>query len=333
MELGIGLSSEELAPDAIVRAAALAEEVGFRTAWVSDHFHPWIDAQGESPFVWSVLGAIANATENLRVGTGVTCPILRVHPAILAQAAATTQCLFDGRFWFGVGTGEALNEHILALKWPEASVRLEMLEEAVDVIRKLWSGEQVSHYGKHFQVENARLYTLPASAPPIYVSAFGEKAAKVAARIGDGLVSTTPDDKIIRAFQDAGGRGPALAQVKVVWAEKLSDAEDLAFEKWPTSGLEGELSQELPTPKHFEQATSPLHKEDVVTSFACGPDPERHVASIQKYVDAGYDEIYVTQVGPDQEGFLRFYEREVLPHFGMLEPVGAGATARAFPGA
>jgi G6PDH family F420-dependent oxidoreductase len=327
MELGVGLSSEELGATAIVRAAALAEEVGFRTAWVSDHFHPWIDAQGESPFVWSVLGAIANATETIRVGTGVTCPIMRVHPAILAQATATTQSLFDGRFWFGVGTGEALNEHILALKWPETSVRLEMLEEAVSLIRKLWTGEQVSHYGEHFRVENARIYSLPDRPPPIYVSAFGEKAAKVAARIGDGLVSTRPDDEILRVFEDAGGRGPRLAQVKVVWADNEADAQDLAFEKWPTSGLEGELSQELPTPAHFEQATSPLHKEDVVRSFACGPDPERHIESIQKYVDAGYDQIYVTQVGPDQEGFLRFYQREILPHFSESQPVGAGRSA------
>jgi G6PDH family F420-dependent oxidoreductase len=332
MELGVGLSSEELDPGAIVRAACLAEEVGFRTAWVSDHFHPWIDAQGESPFVWSVLGAIAQATERIRVGTGVTCPIMRVHPAVLAQAAATTQCLFDGRFWFGVGTGEALNEHILALKWPEAAIRLEMLEEAVSLIRRLWSGEEISHYGHYFNVENARLYTLPTDAPPIYVSAFGEKAAKIAARIGDGLVSTKPDDAVIRAFEAAGGTGPKLAQVKVVWAEKQSDAEHLAFERWPTSGLEGELSQELPTPKHFEQAASVLHEEDVVKSFACGPDPERHIESINKYVDAGYDEIYVTQVGPDQAGFLRFYEREILPHFGVKERAGAGA-AKAYPGA
>jgi G6PDH family F420-dependent oxidoreductase len=165
MELGVGLSSEELAPAAVVRAAARAEEVGFRTAWVSDHFHPWIDAQGESPFVWSVLGAISNATDRIRIGTGVTCPIMRVHPVIVAQAAATTQCLFDGRFWFGVGTGEALNEHVVAQKWPEASVRLEMLDEAVGVIRRLWTGEVVSHYGTHFNVENARIYTLPDKSP------------------------------------------------------------------------------------------------------------------------------------------------------------------------
>jgi G6PDH family F420-dependent oxidoreductase len=325
VQLGVGVSSEELSSREIVRAVALAEEVGFRNAWVSDHFHPWIGAQGESPFVWSTLGAVSAATERIRIGTGVTCPILRIHPAIIAQAAATTQQLFEGRFWLGVGTGEALNEHILGVKWPEASVRLEMLEEAVSIIRRLWSGESVSHYGTYFQVENARIYSLPAEAPPIYVSAFGDGAAHVAARIGDGLVCTMPGDDIIRAFRSGGGTGPTLAQVKVAWAESVEKAEDLAFERWPTSGLKGELSQELPTPKHFEQATSVLHKDDVVQSFACGPDPQRHIEAIREYVDAGYDEIYVTQVGPDQEGFLRFYEREILPAFASKVPAEAHA--------
>jgi G6PDH family F420-dependent oxidoreductase len=323
MQLGVGMSSEELSAHEIVRAVALAEEVGFRSAWVSDHFHPWIDAQGESPFVWSTLGAVSSVTERIRIGTGVTCPILRIHPAIIAQAAATTQSLFDGRFWLGIGTGEALNEHILATKWPEAGARLEMLEEAVSIIRRLWSGESVSHYGTYFQVENARIYSLPKDAPPIYVSAFGDRAAGVAARIGDGLVCTMPVDDVIRAFRGSGGNGPALAQVKVAWADSVAKAEDLAFERWPTSGLEGELSQELPTPRHFEQATSVLRKDDVVKSFACGPDPQRHIEAIQQYVDAGYDEIYVTQVGPDQEGFLRFYEREVLPEFASSLAAGS----------
>jgi G6PDH family F420-dependent oxidoreductase len=314
VKLGVGFSSEELSANEIVGAAVLAEEAGFTTAWVSDHYHPWIDAQGESPFVWSVLGGIATATEQLRVGTGVTCPSMRIHPAVLAQAAATTQTMFEGRFWFGVGSGEALNEHILGDKWPETNVRLDMMSEAVSVIRQLWSGEQVSHYGPHFTVENARIYSLPDEPPPIYVSAFGRKSAELAARIGDGLVSTKPDD-VVEWYDNSGGAGPKLAQVKVVWAESVAAAEDLAFERWPTSGLAGELSQELPTPKHFEQAASVLHKEDVVSSFACGPDPQRHIDAIRTYVDAGYDEVYVTQVGDDQEGFLRFYAEHVLPHF------------------
>lgn len=319
MELGIGFSSEELGPNEIVRSAALAEDVGFTTAWVSDHYHPWIDAQGESPFVWSVLGGIAHATERLRLGTGVTCPIMRIHPAILAQAAATTQCMCDGRFWFGVGSGEALNEHIVGLRWPEADVRLEMLEEAVDVIRTLWREGVHSHYGRYFTVENARIYTLPATPPPIYVSAFGPKSVDLAARIGDGLVSTKPGSELLRRYDEHGGRGPKLGQMKVAWAETAERAEDLVFRRWPTSGLEGELSQVLPTPQHFEQAVSVLHKEDVVRTFPCGPDPEKHVNAIRKYADAGYDEVYITQVGTDQEGFLRFYEREVLPAFAKAE--------------
>jgi coenzyme F420-dependent glucose-6-phosphate dehydrogenase len=319
VELGVAFSAEELGPKEIVAYAALAEEVGFTTGWVSDHFHPWIDAQGSSPFVWSVLGGVATATERLRFGTGVTCPISRIHPAILAQAGATAQCMFDGRFWFGVGSGEALNEHILGAKWPEAQVRLEMLEEAIEVIRLLWSGGQKSHYGKHFTVENARIYTLPQTLPPIIVSAFGPESLALATRCADGLVSTKPDADFVAGYAKGGGRGPKLAQVKVVWADSVAKAEDLAYERWPTSGVEGELSQILPTPAHFSQAVAPLHREDIVRMFPCGPDPQEHVDAINKYRDAGYDEVYVTQVGPEQEGFLRFYEREILPAFRRTE--------------
>jgi G6PDH family F420-dependent oxidoreductase len=315
MEIGIGFSGEELSPDEIVRAAARAEEFGFRTAWVSDHFHPWIDAQGQSPFVWTVLGGIANATETLRVGTGVTCPIMRIHPAIVAQAAATTACMFDGRFWLGVGTGEALNEHVLGDKWPEADIRLEMLDEAVGVMRDLWRGEQTSHYGKYFTVENARIYTRPQRPTPIYVSAFGSKSAKLAARIGDGLVSTKPDASLLRDFDNAGGHGPKLAQCKVAFAPTRQVGEDLVYERWPTSGVSGQLSQDLPTPAHFEQAVETVRREDAVEGTPCGPDANEHIDALRRYEAVGYDEVYVTQIGPDQEAFLRFYRDEVLPEF------------------
>ena len=326
MELGVAFSSEELGPNEIVRYAARAEEAGFGTGWVSDHFHPWIDAQGSSPFVWSVLGGVAHATEAMRFGSGVTCPTVRMHPAVIAQAAATAQCMFDGRFWLGVGSGEALNEHIVGAKWPEATVRLAMLEEAIEVIRKLWQGEQQSHYGNYFTVENARIYTLPENLPPIIVSAFAEASVALAARCGDGLVSTKPDADLVQQYEQLGGRGPKLAQVKVVWADSAREAEDLAYRLWPTSGLAGELSQLLPTPAHFEQAVAPLHREDIVGAFPCGPDPQKHIDAIMRYRDAGYDEIYVTQIGPHQEGFLRFYGREILPAF---RGSGVGAYARA----
>jgi coenzyme F420-dependent glucose-6-phosphate dehydrogenase len=300
MELGVAFSSEELGPNEIVRYTARAEEAGFGTGWVSDHFHPWIDAQGSSPFVWSVLGGVAHATEAMRFGSGVTCPTVRMHPAVIAQAAATAQCMFDGRFWLGVGSGEALNEHIVGAKWPEATVRLAMLEEAIEVIRKLWQGEQQSHYGNYFTVENARIYTLPENLPPIIVSAFAEASVALAARCGDGLVSTKPDADLVQQYEQLGGRGPKLAQLKVVWADSAREAEDLAYRL--------------------------LHREDIVGAFPCGPDPQKHIDAIMRYRGAGYDEIYVTQIGPHQEGFLRFYEREILPAF---RGSGVGAYARA----
>jgi G6PDH family F420-dependent oxidoreductase len=238
---------------------------------------------------------------------------MRIHPAVVAQAAATTHCMFGGRFWLGVGSGEALNEHILGDKWPEASVRLEMLEEAVEVIRQLWRGKQASHYGKYFTVENARIYTVPDTPPRIYVSAFGSKAVSVAARIGDGLVSTKPDASLLREYDEQGGRGPKLSQCKVAWAPSRAEGEDLAYERWPTSGLSGELSQELPTPAHFEQAVATVRKEDVVASTPCGPDPADHIDAIREYQSAGYDELYITQIGPRQEEFLRFYAEHVVP--------------------
>ena len=313
VKLGVGFSSEELGPLEIIDAAAHAEAVGFEATWVSDHYHPWIDAQGQSPFVWSVLGAIAHVTNRVRIGTGVTCPIMRIHPAVIAQAAATTQVIADGRFWLGVGTGEALNEHIVGAKWPETEVRLEMLEEAVEIIRALWRGEQTSHYGKHFTVENARIYTLPDVPPPVYVSAFGKKSVGVAARIGDGLVGTSPDETTLKEYAANGGTGPKHGQLKVAWAGSTAAGEDLVYEKWPTSGLSGELSQELPTPTHFEQAVATVRKEDAVDSTPCGPDPDAHIAAIREYERAGYDEVYITQVGPEQHGFLDFYAEHVLP--------------------
>lgn len=310
------LASEEHGPNELVRYARRAEEVGFNTAWISDHYHPWIDRQGESPFVWCVIGGIAAATERLRLGTGVTCPTIRIHPAIIAQATATAAAMLPSRFFFGIGSGENLNEHVLGDHWPPTDVRLEMLEEAVEVIRLLWQGGTHSHYGKHYTVENARIYTLPAEPPPVYVSAFGPKAIEVAARIADGYVGVAPDPEILRAFKEKAGEGkPRLGGMKVCWHEDEAEARRLVHELWPTEGLPGELGQELATPAHFEQAVSLVTEEMVTENIACGPDPERHLEVIRQYVDAGYDEIYVQQIGPDQEGFFRFYEREILPKF------------------
>jgi G6PDH family F420-dependent oxidoreductase len=311
-EIGAFLSSEEHGPAALLEQAKLAEAAGLRSVFISDHFHPWIDRQGESPFVWSVIGAIAAATSH-KVTTGVTCPIVRIHPAVLAQAAATSQLLLDGRFVFGVGSGEALNEHILGHRWPPAETRLQMLEEAVDVIRQLWEGGLVTHHGTFYTVENARIYSIPDTPPPIVVSAFGPKATDVAARIGDGFVTVQPDKELLQRYRAQGGAGPSIAALKVCWDQDEKRARKTAHELWPTEGVEGQLSQELALPSHFEAAAKHVTEDMIADMTACGPDPERHLAAITKYLDAGFDEVYVNQIGPDQEGFFDFFAKEVRP--------------------
>jgi G6PDH family F420-dependent oxidoreductase len=314
--LGYKLSSEEHAPNDLITYARRAEDAGFTFGMISDHFHPWIDRQGQSPFVWSVIGAISQVTRRLAIVTGVTCPTVRIHPAIVAQAAATSAALLPGRFMLGVGTGENLNEHILGGAWPSAAVRREMLEEAIQIIRSLWKGDDVSHRGCHYTVENARIYSLPRQLPPILVAASGEQAAKLAARAGDGLVATAPNAELVQTFEQSGGTGkPRYAELTVCWAADEASAKKTAREIWPIAGLGGELSQELPLPRHFEQAAKTVRAEDVVTSVPCGPDPEQHRAALRQYVDAGFTHVAIHQVGPDQDGFFRFYEREVLPSF------------------
>jgi G6PDH family F420-dependent oxidoreductase len=312
-ELGYALSSEEHAPAELVQNARAAEEAGFGFALISDHYHPWIDAQGHSPFVWNVIGGIAGATERLRLGTGVTCPIIRTHPAIIAQAAATSAAMMPGRFFLGVGSGENLNEHILGDRWPAPDQRLDMLEEAIEVIRLLWQGGDQTHRGRHYTVEKARLYTLPDEPPPIAVAASAPKAAELAGRTGDAFISVVPDKDLVNTYKNAGGGDPIYGQVTVCWARTEEEAKRTAHEVWPNAAIKGDLSQELPQPEHFEQAAEMVSVEDVAETIVCGPDPDRHLEKIKEYGDAGFTHVYVHQVGRDQEGFLRFYREEVLP--------------------
>jgi coenzyme F420-dependent glucose-6-phosphate dehydrogenase len=313
-EIGFTLSSEEHGPRDLVRHAAGAEAAGFDFVMVSDHFHPWIDRQAHSPFVWAVLGGLAQATERVRVGTGVTCPIIRIHPAIVAHAAATAAVMLEGRFLFGVGTGENLNEHVLGDRWPPIDQRLEMLEEALQVIRLLWDGGSQSHRGRYYTVQQARIYDLPGEPPPILVAVKGERAATLAGRIGDGVIGVAPEEEVIRTFEEAGGIGkPRFAQVHVCWAEEEADARKIAREWWPNTSIPGELGVELSLPRHFEQASETVTEDDVAESVVCGPDPERHLLAVREYLDAGFDHVWIHQIGPDQDGALRFYEREVLP--------------------
>ena len=311
-KLGYASSSEEHRPNDLVEHLVQAEDAGFSFALISDHFHPWVSAQGHSPFVWAVLGGIARATKKIEIGTGVTCPIMRIHPAILAQAAATVAAMMERRFFFGIGTGENLNEHILGDRWVPYDIRAEMFEEAIGLIREMWKGEVTNHWGDYYTVEDARLYTLPETLPAIMIAAAGPQSAALAGRLGDGLINTSPDAEVVKEFQNAGGGNkPRYGQITVCWAATRAKAVDTAYKIWPNSALKGDLNTELRTVKHFEQVTAMISKEDVAKEVICGPDPEPYVKELQKFLDAGYDHLYIHQVGPDQAGFFRFYEREL----------------------
>jgi G6PDH family F420-dependent oxidoreductase len=310
---GYFLSCEEFGPVDLLSQARLAEQAGFDVLAVSDHYHPWNDEQGQSPFVWSMIGALSQVC-SLPVTTLVTCPTVRMHPALNAQAAATSAVLTEGRFRFGVGTGEALNEHVLGGAWPDAEQRMEMLEEAVQVIRHLFTGKQITHRGRHYTVENARLYTLPHEPPPIYVSGFGPQAAALAGRIGDGFVTMGPDEELVGQFRRAGGgRKPVVGGLKVCWGPDRERAVKTVYRLWPNAQLPGELGQVLPTPAHFEQACELVTEDMVRSSVVCGDDTDEHVQAVRAYEDAGFDEVYVNQIGPEQKGFFDFYRTDVLP--------------------
>ncbi len=316
VELGYTLSSEEHGPTRLVENARHAEEVGFDFVSISDHFHPWVSQQGESPFVWSTLGGIATMTDRIDVGVGVTCPTMRIHPINVAHAVATVDEMFDDRFFFGVGTGENLNEHVTGDRWPEHDVRLEMLDEAMEVMDALWTGETTSHHGTHYTVENARLYTVPDERPTVIGSAFGPQTAEWVADRTDGLWCSGPKGDIVDAYKAAGGEGPTYTQLHVCYADSEEAAIDTVREWWPNGSLPGELAQVLPTPAHFEQAAQMVDREDIAESgTTTSPDPQAHIDSIQTAIDAGYEHVYVHQIGPEQESMLDCYENEVLPSF------------------
>jgi G6PDH family F420-dependent oxidoreductase len=313
-QIGYSLSSEEISPSDLIRHAERAEAAGFSFALISDHYHPWIERQGQSPFVWSVIGGIAQVTRRLRLGTGVTCPILRMHPAIIAQAAATAALMMPDRFFLGLGTGESLNEHILGSYWPPIQVRQEMLKEAVEVLRLLWQGGKRSHRGEYYTVENAQLFSIPEKSPPIMIAAAGSDSARLAGEIGDGLITTVPNQEIVTEFRTAGGtEKPSYGQMTVCWAKTENEARKTALQWWPVSAVPGKLMSELATPAEFEAVAELVTEEMVASKVVCGPDPAKHLEKIKSYADAGFDYVYVHQVGPDQEGFFRFYEGEVLP--------------------
>ncbi|MET8767562.1 LLM class F420-dependent oxidoreductase [Streptomyces sp. NPDC004658] len=312
-EYGYFLASEEHDPAALVEQARMAEQAGFQALWISDHYHPWNDAQGQSAFVWSVIGALSEAV-SLPIETAVTCPTVRMHPAVVAQAAATSAVMTEGRFRLGLGTGEALNEHILGDPWPPVHVRLEMLEEAVQVMRRLFTGEEVNHRGTHYTVENARLYTVPEEPVPIDISGFGPKATSLAARIGDGYITMMPEEEMVTQFRKGGGGAKLVSGgTKVCYGTDREECVRTVHRLWYNELLPGEMGQVLPSPRHFEQLHELVTEDMVREKSVCGDDVDEHVAALKAFADAGFDRVYVNQIGPDQRGFFDFYRTKVLP--------------------
>jgi coenzyme F420-dependent glucose-6-phosphate dehydrogenase len=314
VRIGYTLSSEEHGPGDLLLYGRIAEESGFDFLTISDHFHPWTSRQGQSPFVWSVLGGLAVKTEEIPIMTAVTCPTMRIHPAIVAQAAATTAALLPDRFTLGLGTGENLNEHVTGAPWPEPGERLEMLEEAIELIRRLWTGDVVTQRTPHYTIDRARLFTIPEISPPIAVAASAPASARLAGRAGDALISTAPTPERVEAFRDAGGEDrPVYGQLTVCWGPDEAKTRDEALEWWPNTSVPGEVGVELAEPQHFEEVAELITAEQVGEKVVCGPDPNAIVERIGAFAEAGLDHVFLHQVGPRQEEFLAFAKDQLLP--------------------
>ncbi|MBL1068180.1 TIGR03557 family F420-dependent LLM class oxidoreductase [Streptomyces sp. 7-21] len=329
MRIGYKLSAEGFGPDELVRQAVRAEAAGFDFVEMSDHYHPWLDNQGHSPFVWTVLGTIAARTERIELATGVTCPTVRYHPAIIAQAAATLALVSHDRFVLGIGAGERLNEHVIGRGFPPVSVRHEMLREALDIIRLLFMGGYRSYEGKHLRLEDARIFDLPSKPPLIAVAASGRDSARIAAELGDGLFATEAKPSIVDHYHRAGGQGPRYAEVPVAWAPDERTAARAAWEttRWALSGWK--VMSELPNPANFAAASATVREEDILSTFACGSDPERYLQVARRFVDAGFDHLVMQNAGPDPDGFLDFFASELNE---PLRRLGAPANAVAAAG-
>ena len=316
LKIGYALSGEQQPPLNLIKYAKEAENAGFDFVTISDHYHPWLESQGQSPHVWTTIGGISQVTKKIPIVTAVSCPTFRQHPAIVAQAAATVASIIPGRFTLGVGSGENLNEHIFGDSWPDAPTRIEMLEEAVDIIRTLWKGGMRDYDGKYYYVENAQIYTLPEKLPPIIMSAFGPLAARTAGENGDGFITGNTSKDLIDTFKASGGAGkPCYSGATVCWDENEEDAIKTAYKHWPIVAMKGELSWEIKTTTHFEQIAEMITKDDVAKNTLCSPDPEKFIKEIKIRIDAGFDHIYFQQIGLRQSEFIEFCEKEILPEF------------------
>jgi G6PDH family F420-dependent oxidoreductase len=320
MQVGYKLATEALTPQEVVEQTVLAERAGFDFVELSDHYHPWLESQGHSGFTWTMLGAMAARTERIGLATGVTCPMVRYHPAIIAQAAATTALLSDGRFVLGIGSGERLNEHVVGAGWPAVRTRHKMLREALEIIRLLWQGGYRSYDGEYLQLEDARVFDLPDELPVIAVATGGPAASRLAAELGDGLFATEARRDLVEAYEQAGGSGPRYAEVPLAWAPDVESAAQAAHEtsRWALSGWK--VMSELPNPVNFDAASSTVTVEDVKGQFSCGPDMDQHLAKVQGYVDAGFDRLVLQNAGPDPRGFIEAAGDQLVDRVRALVP-------------
>ncbi|MDQ3693146.1 MAG: TIGR03557 family F420-dependent LLM class oxidoreductase [Chloroflexota bacterium] len=320
--VGYAASFEQFHPTDLLTYAQQAEEAGFGAVMASDHFHPWVPSQGHSAFVWAWLGALG-ATTSLKFGTGVTPPGYRYHPAVLAQAATTLEAMYPGRFYLGLGAGEALNEHIVGEYWPEAPVRLERLMESIEIITKLFTGKKIKHRGEHFNVESARLYTMPETPPPIYVATSGPIMAFRTGKFTDGLITVGAADEKLKMLLERYEKGareagkdvatmPKLLQVKIALADSEAAATESAIKEWPNGGMAFPKA-DIRDPEDFEAMAKLVKPEHYKNRVLLSPDLDEHVAHLQHFIDLGFGEIYIHNVARNQEAFIKVYGERVIP--------------------
>ena len=312
VSIGYTMMGEQRAPRQLIYDAVLAEKVGVDFAVISDHYHPWVEAQRHAPFTWSVLGAAAQATERLSFTTYVTCPILRYHPALVAQMAATMGLLAEGRFRLGLGAGEELNENVVGKGWPAVDVRHEMLVEAVEIIRRLWDGGYVNHHGEYYDVESAKLFDRPEPAPPLGIAVSGQESCGLAGATADFMVSTEPKAELVQMFGAAGGQGkPVVGQIAVCWGEDEATCRTMAHQQFGWSLGGWKIQSELPNVPNFEAFVAAVSEDAVTEKVPCGPDTDKIVASVKEFFDAGFTEVALVQIGPEQAAFCNLFEREL----------------------
>ncbi len=317
---GYKLMTETHGPRELIRSARQAEDAGFDFAAISDHYHPWLESHGHSPFAWSVLGAIAEATENIGLATGLTCPIMRYHPAIVAQAAATIGVISEGRFTLAVGAGERLNEHIVGQGWPAPHERHARLREAMEIIRLLWRGETCSYQGSYFKLDSARIYDLPDKPIPLVMGVSEEKSLKLAIDVADGIMATEAKAETVTAWKKAkGAKGPRYAELGLAYADTEKAGLKLAHTYNRFGALGWSVLSELPNVSGFEDATRFVKPDDLKDDVPHGPDVETYVKAVKKFIDAGYDHIALMAAGPDQAKFIRFFEKDLAPRLRKLK--------------